>query len=82
MAKTNAERQAAYRQRRNSERITEEDLKLMLFHAYMLGRADLRKGKDIFEGTTDAARWKQEIYDRTCEDAAGTALDLDRKYSR
>lgn len=63
------------------QRIREEDLKLMLFHAYMIGRSDQRKGTDIFsDGTIDADIWKQRVYKRTCEDAAATALDIERKY--
>jgi len=40
MAMTNAERQASYRQRRDSERITEHQLQWILFLAYQAGRDD------------------------------------------
>lgn len=40
MAKSNAERQAAYRQRRASERVTEDELQSMLYWAYCVGRMD------------------------------------------
>lgn len=81
MAMTNAQRQAAYRQRRDSERISEEDLKLMLFHAYMIGMSDQRKGTDVFkDGCNDAAVWKQRVYERTCDDAAATALEIQRRF--
>jgi len=73
MAKSNAERQAAYRQRRDSERITEADLRLFLMHAYFLGRSDERHDREDYEG-----EWLQRLYARVCEDAACTALDSER----
>lgn len=45
MPKSNAQRQAAYRARRNSERISESALVWMLYCAYHAGREDCQDGR-------------------------------------
>lgn len=47
MAKTNAQRQAEFRHRRNSERISESQLMWLLHLAYQAGREDNQEGKRV-----------------------------------
>lgn len=47
MAKTNAQRQADYRHRRDSERISETQLQWLLYLAYNAGREDREEGKMV-----------------------------------
>lgn len=71
MAKTNAERQAAYRAKRESERITEEELRRIIGEAYFCGRDDQQDQKPV--GTL------QKIYERVVANIVRDTLNAQRQ---
>lgn len=71
-ALSNAERQALYRARRASERITEQQLRDMLAAAYDLGRHDAVH--------RSAVRTAQAIYDRVADQIAADQINAERKH--
>lgn len=71
MAKTNAQRQADYRAKREAERITEEELRRIIGEAYFCGRDDQAARKPV--GTL------QTIYERVTDNIVRDTMNAQRQ---